>query len=109
MEKQNKLFRYVDNLCYELFVDGTELELKEYLIVKETPKGNWIREHGMYGKPKFVLKGYGKRFAHETKEMALNSFICRKKRQIIINKEIIKRAKHSLSIAEGMKTEQEPY
>lgn len=106
MEKQNKLFRYVDNLGYELFVDGTELELKEYLIVKETPKGNWIREHG---KPKFVLKGDGKRFAHETKEMALKSFICRKKNQIRINNEMIERAKHSLSIAEGMKKTEEPY
>ena len=102
--RETKLFRYVDNLCYELFVSGTELELKEFLIIKETPKGNWIREHGMYGKPKFVLKGEGKRFAHETKELALKSFIFRKKSQIRINKEMMKRAKHSLSIAENTLT-----
>jgi len=102
--RENKLFRYVDNLCYEVFVSGTELELKEFLIIKETPKGNWIREHGMYGKPKFVLKGEGKRFAHETKELALKSFIFRKKSQIRINKEMMKRAKHSLSIAENTLT-----
>lgn len=48
---------------------------------------------------KFVLKGEGKRYCHENKTWALDSFIKRKQRQILINKRIIKIAENSLNIA----------
>lgn len=102
MSEAKKLFRYTEDRGFEFFGQVKELLLKEYLIIKETPKGNWIREHGNYGKPKFCLKGEGKRFAHETKELALKSFICRKQRQYQINKGLMKSAKHYLYIAEAM-------
>lgn len=98
------LYRYQEDRSFEFWGQVEELLLKEYLIIKETPRGNWIREHGNYGKPKFVLKGDGKRFAHQTKELALKSFICRKNRQYEINKGLMKSAKHYLKIAESMAT-----
>jgi len=94
-----QLFRYSDYIGCEFFEESEKLELEIFETVKETKCGFWIE---IYKKRKFILKGDGKRFAHETKEMALNSFICRKKRQILINKSMIARAKHSLSIANKM-------
>lgn len=96
------LYKYIEDKSYEEFDQAKKLVLKTFLVTKETPCGYWVREHGSYGKNKFVLKGDGKRFAHETIELALKSFIARKKRQIWINKRMIAIAKHSLKIAESM-------
>lgn len=53
--------------------------LCEYEVVKQTPKGVWV---GFFGDKHFVLNESRKKFAWPTKELAKESFIIRKKRQI---------------------------
>ena len=92
---ENKLYRYETDKSTEEFTGN--LELKEFLIEKETEKGYWITVNR---KKKFILKGgNGKRFAYETKELALNGFIKRKERQIVLNKVFINRANTELEKA----------
>jgi hypothetical protein len=55
--------------------------LSTHAVEKETPKGYWIADE--MGRRKFVLKGRGKRYAHETLEWALESFIRRREHYII--------------------------
>jgi hypothetical protein len=50
-----------------------------YQVVRFTPAGCWLN---VYGEEKFVLSKARKKFAHPTKELALESFIARKVRQI---------------------------
>ena len=73
------LHRYSE--CYWWTDIGLRLtvEPSEYKVVRETPKGYWITEG--YSRTRFVLKGNGKRFAHENKEWAWHSFKLRKMRQ----------------------------
>lgn len=72
------LYRYVDE--YDVVL------LKEYRIVRRTPKGVWIQVAPGYPKPKlkFVLNDATKRFAHETRNGAKTSFLARKRRQLSI-------------------------
>lgn len=50
-----------------------------FSVVKLTPKGAWIRtDEG----ERFVLNGAGKRFAHETPELALESLRARQQRRM---------------------------
>ena len=70
-----------DEIVYR-YVDGSDIIfLEKYGIKKRTPKGFWI---DYYGTDKFVLGNpqFGKRWAYEDKEIALNSYIVRKRRQI---------------------------
>jgi len=55
--------------------------LSEYEITKYTKKGVWIQAYGDE-KGKFVLLSGKKRYAHPTKEEALDAFIYRKKTQL---------------------------
>jgi len=64
-----------------------KVELREYNLWKETPKGYWIG----YGNPKklddggrWVSKTARKRFAYPTKEEALVNFIKRNERRVKI-------------------------
>lgn len=58
--------------------------LKTYEILKETPKGYWIRVRHYW--KKWVSKDGRKRYAYPTKAEALNNFKLRKEKQ----KEILK-------------------
>lgn len=91
-----KLFRYNDCNWYEEYTSADHLILETFEVIRETKKGFYIK---YLGKEKFILSGEGKRFAHTTIELALKSYIRRKKRQIAINKYSIKKAKHSISVA----------
>ena len=55
----------------------------QYQAIKETPQGWWIQAwvNGKLTK-KWISKTARKRFAYQTKELALNSFIKRKKHMI---------------------------
>lgn len=84
------MYRYKEKLKRKIFHLSAELILEKYEVVKYTPKGKWIihefdkeldEEHKRY---RFVLNNSRKRFAWETKEAALESFIARKKKQIKI-------------------------
>ena len=86
-----KLFRYTEDFSYEDYSDSKKLRLMQFETVKETLCGYWIEYNS---KRKFVLKGTGKRFAYESQNLALDSFIIRKQRQIIHNKRAIRIAKH---------------
>jgi hypothetical protein len=74
------------------------LHLQKYKVLKHTPKGVWLqigtyfdedawektREQVLKEKKRFVLHSARKRFACPTEELALESFIERKKRQASI-------------------------
>lgn len=65
------------------------LEVVEFQVLRETPKGYWINlAYGGYmmKSEKWVSKISRKRFAYPTKDEALDSFIARKKKQIQILK-----------------------
>lgn len=72
----------------------TVVVLSTYRVVKKTPKGAWLTNG------KFVLDGSGKRGAHATKELALESFIARKKRQALLLESQLASVKNALAIAE---------
>lgn len=59
---------------------SVSIELETFLEVKKTPKGAWI--HGERSGEKFVLDYGRKRYAWPTKELAWESFIARKRKQI---------------------------
>lgn len=56
-----------------------KIVLKTLQIIKETPKGYWIRDH-IYWK-RWVSKDGRKRYAYPTKAEALNNFKLRKEKQ----------------------------
>ncbi len=77
-----------------------EVILKEYKIIKRTPKGVWIRLYDYYcGEiPKrFVRLSATKKYACESKEEAYESFKARKNRQIAILSEQLQRAIEALN------------
>jgi hypothetical protein len=99
------LYRYSD-VMYAPSVDeydnpvGTGrlvVELSKYPIARRTPKGCWIYRLSL--NEKFVLLTGRKRFACETQEEAMDSFVARKCRQIKILKAQLKRAEQALSYA----------
>jgi hypothetical protein len=87
---KNYLYRYqeqsysngVDQFDDSLPSYQLKVNLHKYQIIKETPKGVWIKRN--YIKDKFILLTAKKKFACRTKEEALESFIARKNRQIEI-------------------------
>lgn len=62
------------------------IRIEEFKVLRETPGGYWIKKP-FEAKEVFVLKGNGKRFAHEKIEWALFSLKRRKMAQIRILKE----------------------
>jgi len=72
-----------------------ELVLRKYTVIRRTPKGAWIRE---YGRDRFVLLTARKRFACNTKDEALESFIARKEAQIRKLRGQLKKAKADLAL-----------
>jgi len=119
-----KFYRYVLKKYASIHDDGfysnlnipdfgnSKLELEEYSLVKETPKGYWI---GMYfnlyyGEPfwkKWIPKESKKRFAYPTEEEALENYIKRtEKRMKILNGQIWD-CKRGLELAEKLKQKNE--
>jgi len=82
--------------------DRVYLELTAYRIVRKTAAGAWIDVHG---ESKFVLDGNGKRWAYESQEWALNSFIKRKQWQIRYALAAQCRAEAQLAFAETIRKE----
>ncbi|MBU9200319.1 hypothetical protein KTD31_02995 [Burkholderia multivorans] len=70
-----------------------------YPVVRVTPKGKWI-SLGFGGK-KFVLSEARKRYAHETVDLAVESFRARKNRRISILQNQIARAHRELAKVES--------
>lgn len=81
--------------------DGrTAVELREYRVIKETPKGVWI--DATWRGQKFIRTNALKHWAVWSKEEALHSFIARKKRQRGIYATRHDRATEAIRIAEKM-------
>lgn len=74
-----------------------EIRLRKYPVIKHTPRGVWIIHN--YGDRKFILNDSRKRFACETKEKAMESFIARKTRQASILRAQLRSVEKALSIA----------
>lgn len=74
-----------------------EIRLRKYPVIKHTPRGVWIIHN--YGDRKFILNDSRKRFACETKELAMESFIARKKRQAGILRAQLRNVEKAMSLA----------
>jgi len=90
-------------------IPNPQVILRRYISYKETPKGHWIR----YGAPtsindkgKWVSKTTRKRFAHLTKEQALDAFIIRNQKRVQILSRQLASCKISIEIAISMKSYQ---
>jgi hypothetical protein len=81
------------------FSSRREVTLLEFRVVKETPKGAWI-ETTFCGDKRFVRLDARKQYACPTVELARQSFIARKKRQIKILTKQLENAKEALTYAE---------
>lgn len=99
----NKLYR-IELTRWSLGVDQFDdplpgctysLDVEEYRVIKETPKGAWI--HYGFDK-KFVKLDARKRFACPTIEEAAESFKARKRRQIKILKANLNEAEVALKL-----------
>lgn len=94
-----KLYRFERDHSEE---NEHQIKFLEFEIIRETEKGYWI-DIDVIDKPKFVLKGdVGKRFAYITKQAALNNFIARTSRSILISKAMISSSRKYLNIAQNL-------
>lgn len=86
------------------FYSTRQLSLREFQVVKETPKGAWIEMPFLLDR-RFVRRDARKRFACPTVEEARESFMARKKRQIKILNTQLQNAQESLRLAEAWRAE----
>lgn len=104
-------YRYQIVTYAELGMDGEfvsskipnpQIELLEFKLTKETPKGYWL---GVIAFPKYkwVSKTGKKRYAYPTKEEAMINFIKRTERRIEILERQLWSGKIALDIAKNMK------
>ena len=106
-----KLYRY-DSKRYSIVIDadreiyGTsfpKLELNEYDVSCETPKGFWISYFSGGSKDKWISKSARKRFAYPTKNEALDAYIKRKTSYVRHSERKLAEAKEDLKIGENEK------
>jgi hypothetical protein len=96
-------YRYEDIVYASLYDDGPGrlvVELREYEVLRHTPKGVWLTLG--FGDKRFVLRGARKRFACPTKLEARESFIARKTRQMKIHLACAARAKDSILLVDDL-------
>lgn len=90
-----KLYRYSD------WIDEPYLE--EFEVIKTTKCGHWIMDTCQWPeKKKWINKGTRKQYAYMTQELALNSYVKRKERQIIILEIQLEKTKRKLKIAKNI-------
>ena len=107
MKVGDKMYRYdgYRTWDYEKIEDGhlvpaVEIVGTEFCVEKITPCGCWIVEEMFIGsKRHFVLDHAKKKFAYETKALAMEAFIARKRRQIEILTDRLATAKKLLLFA----------
>jgi len=95
-----KFYRYKDIR----YTDRVRIHLNEYVLVKETLKGYWIKDDwDKYDDHKrWVSKDGKSRYAYPTKEEAMVNFLARKKRQIEILEYKLRNARMALFYGEQM-------
>jgi hypothetical protein len=82
------------------------VELREYDLIGETPKGYWVgysMGHGNYIWKKWVSKTSKKRFAYPTTEEAMTNFILRTEKRINILDWQLQVCKISINLAKNIK------
>jgi len=83
-----------------------KIELREYRLIRETPKGYWIGFGGRFGSvfdwKKWVSKTAKKRFAYPTKEEAMQNYIKRTEMRIRILKSQLEESQYGLQNAKSM-------
>lgn len=102
---------YHSHMSMKFNYSNTKLELEEFDLIKETPKGYWI---GLYLNPyyddpfwkKWIPKESKKRFAYPTKEEALENYIKRTESRIKILKSQIMESETGLRRAKELKEKQ---
>lgn len=77
-------------------VSSARLVLRQFEIISETPKGKWVSDYGI---KRWVSNSSRKRYCHETKELAMESYILRKKAYIRHCETRLRRAKEDFNIA----------
>jgi hypothetical protein len=99
-----ELYRYEDvqygilNEWEELAGSYIKIEERKYKVIKKTKCGYWIKLFSCFDDKKWVSKNSKKRFAYPTKQEAMNSFKFRKKRQIEILEDKLKKAREALCL-----------
>lgn len=91
------------------FIDPWTVGEKPYLIT--IPIKRWTDKCVVlneYGKERFVLKDARKRYAYPTEDLALNSYIIRKQRQIQHAAATHDNAKENLAAAEAIRRGEDP-
>lgn len=90
-----RFYRYEDVKYHEL---GVRVELREFNLVRETPKGYWICPTWDYSQEyqRWVSANGKNRKAYPTKEQALENYQRRKERQIKILEARLNDAKSGL-------------
>lgn len=78
-------------------ISHPQLTYDRYLVERVTPKGVWV-DTGF--KPRFVRLSANKRFAHPTKEEALQAFLARKTAQLRILNNQVRAATEDKRLAE---------
>ena len=112
MKVGDPMYRYMDHLVAPLAYDDVpdrfsraevRVSCYEYVVVRKTPKGAWIAfsKNSHRDSWKFVLDNATKRFAHETREKALESFRYRKQRQAEIYRKRLKQVEQALFKAQN--------
>jgi hypothetical protein len=82
------------------------LELREYDLISETPKGYWVgygMGHSNYIWKKWTSKTSKKRFAYPTKEEAMTNFILRTEKRLKILDWQLRVCKISINLAKNIK------
>lgn len=111
-----KFYRYEARVYAELDRDGEfippriripKIELMEFNLHKETPKGYWIGYGNFYfglrSHSRWVSKTSRKRYAYPTKEEALDSYIKRTERRIKILKTQLEECQFGIMNANAIK------
>ena len=97
VKSDRKVFYRFDTAKYSR---EPEIRQRVFHLVKETPKGYWIKENIFWEKEKrWIPKVSRKRYAYPIKIEALRSYIARKKRQIRILKNDLYFAEEGVKIA----------
>jgi hypothetical protein len=93
IEVNTQFFRYEWQEYAEHDYDGEyclpsfpnpRLELRTYILIKETEKGYWIGYKNFSSWKKWISKTSKRRYAYPTKQEAMKNFITRTKRRIEI-------------------------
>lgn len=106
-----KLYRYIvrepavidmnGDAVFPILVPDPKLELEEFEVTKETPKGYWISIASWGHWKRWVSKTSRKRYAHPTEKEALNGFVLRTRARVKIMKHQLAISQIALSMAEN--------